>query len=185
MGGNRLDATDYEIIKICLSGQQEAFSELVTRYKKLIHNVIYNLSGGKSEVSDLAQDVFIRIYRSLHRYNPDYRFATWAIKIATNVYLDWNRQNKMESVAVENIAEISDNRSNPEEQHLKDEEMGRLRKAINELPEKYRLPVVLFHQQGLSYKDLEEVLNLPVSIVKNRLYRARISLKGRLCLEEE
>jgi RNA polymerase sigma factor (sigma-70 family) len=180
-----LDVTDYELVKTCLSGQQHAFSEIVARYKKLVNNIIYNLNGGTSEASDLSQEVFLRIYKSLHRYNPDFRFATWVIKITTNVCLDLLRRKKHEPEPVEYHPEAFDSRSNPEEHYMEKEELRRIRQAIRELPEKYRTPVVLFHQQGLSYKELEEVLNQPETIIKNRLYRARLMLRDRLCSEGE
>ncbi len=180
-----MDAADHELIKKCLSGQQDAFAGLVTRYKKLVYNVIYNCTGSRGDAGDLSQEVFLRVYRSLNRYNPDYKFATWVIKITTNVCLDWLGQNKNESVPAEALTGVRDSRSNPEEQYMEKEELGRIRKAISELPEKYRIPVVLFHQQGLPYKELEEILNQPESIIKNRLYRARLMLREKLSPERE
>jgi RNA polymerase sigma factor (sigma-70 family) len=183
-----LEASDYELIKTCLSGRQDAFAVIVTRYKKLVYNVIYNCTGGHGEADDLSQEVFLRVYRSLNRFNPDYRFATWVIKIATNVCLDWLHRNKNEPAPAEALTGVRDNRSNPEEQYMQymeHEELGRIRKAMRELPEKYRIPVVLFHQQGLSYKELEEILNQPETIIKNRLYRARLMMKEKLCPERE
>ena len=83
-----MELTDYEIIQKCLSGRQEYFEELVTRYKKLIFSVVYNMINDKEEVSDISQEVFIRIYRALDRYNPEYKFSTWSVRIATNLCLD-------------------------------------------------------------------------------------------------
>ena len=183
-GENRVEASDYELIESCLSGRQEAFAGLVTRYKKLVYNVIYNCTGGR-EADDLSQEIFLRIYRSLNRFNPEYKFATWVIKIATNVCFDWSRRNKHETAPAEALAGVSDGRSNPEERFMENEELGRIRKAIRELPEKYRMPVVLFHQQGLSYKELEKILNQPESIIKNRLYRARLMMREALRSEGE
>ncbi len=184
-GGIRLEEADYDLIKKCLSGQQDAFAGLVTRYKKLVYNVIYNCTGSQGDAGDLSQEVFLRVYRSLNRYNPDYKFATWVIKITTNVCLDWLDRNKNVSVPTEALTDVRDSRSSPEEQYMEKEELGRIRKAISRLPEKYRLPVALFHQQGLTYKELEEILNQPESIIKNRLYRARLMLREILCSKRE
>ncbi len=175
-----METADYELIKTCLSGHQDAFAEIVTRYKKLVHNVIYNCTGGNRDTDDLSQEVFLKVYKSLGRYNPDYKFATWVIKITTNVCIDWISRNKNETVTADALTQVRDNRANPEDQYLKNEDLGRIRKAINALPEKYRIPVVLFHQQGLPYKELEEILNQPETIIKNRLYRARLMLKDNL-----
>ncbi len=175
-----MDATDYELIEMCLSGKQEAFEEIISRYKKLVSNVIYNLSINRSDVSDLSQETFLRVYKSIHSYNPDYKFATWLIKITTNVCLDWLRQKKNHSISMEDFSETPDDQSNPESEYIENEELRILRQAIKELPEKYRIPVILFHQQRLSYKEIEKILKQPETIIKNRLYRGRIMLRKKL-----
>jgi RNA polymerase sigma-70 factor (ECF subfamily) len=175
-----LEATDNELIKACLSGRKDDFALLVSRYKKLVYNVIYNCTGSRSESDDLSQEVFLKVYRSLGSYNPDYKFATWLIKITTNVCIDWFHRNKNEAVTAEAVTDVSDMRSNPENQFVENEELLQIRKAISELPDKYRLPVVLFHQQGLPYKELEVILNQPETIIKNRLYRARLMMREKL-----
>jgi RNA polymerase sigma factor (sigma-70 family) len=178
-----MSASDYELVKMCLSGEQGAFAEILSRYKKLVYNVIYNFMGNAPDVSDLFQEVFLKAYKSLARYNPDYRFATWVMKIATNVCLDRLREKGLEHADVDWIEDVSDERPNPEEQCLERERLERIRRAIRELPEDYRTPVTLFHQQGLSYEALAEVLGQPMSIIKNRLYRARLMLREKLCPE--
>lgn len=180
-----MEASDLELIESCLANDQEAFAELLSRYKKLIYNVIYNLMGNSSEVNDIFQEVFIRIFKSLHQYNPDYRFTTWAIKITTNMCLDRLRQKKSTLVPIENFSGVYDNRSNPEEKYIIMEQGLRVRKAVNELPDIYRITVVLFHQQGLSYEEMTSILNEPMTIIKNRLYRARLMLKEKLRVGRE
>jgi RNA polymerase sigma factor (sigma-70 family) len=175
-----LELTDSELIQKCLAGDRDIFAELVSRYKKLIYGVIYNLSGDSAEANDLFQEVFLRIYKSLYQYNPDHQFAPWAIKIATNVCRDRMRQRRKEPVPVEAIAETGDNQNNPETQYLAREQLLRIRRAIRELPEKYRIPIVLFHQQRLSYEEMARILDQPITIVKNRLYRARLMLRDKL-----
>jgi RNA polymerase sigma-70 factor (ECF subfamily) len=175
-----LELTDHDLIKICLSGQQDAFGDILTRYKKLIYNVIYNFTGSHPDTNDLFQEAFLRMYRSLRSYNPEYQFATWAVKITSNVCLDWLKKKKHETVSVDDIPELGDKRANPEEQYMTEERLKIVRDAIQKLPYKYRMPVVLFHQQGLSYKEMEDILNEPETIIKNRLYRARLMLKESL-----
>jgi RNA polymerase sigma factor (sigma-70 family) len=175
-----LEQTDYELVKICLSGKRDIFSEIVTRYKRLVYAIIYNFMGDSPDVNDLFQEVFLRVYKSLARYNPDYQFSTWAAKITTNVCLDRLRQKKTEQVPIEDIEEVVDNRLNPEDHYLAGERLERIRQAVQELPEDYRVPVILFHQQGLSYESLVKITGQPVTIVKNRLYRARLMLKDKL-----
>ena len=175
-----MELTDYELIQKCLSGRQEYFEELVTRYKKLIFSVVYNMINDKEEVSDISQEVFIRIYRALDRYNPEYKFSTWAVRIATNLCLDIHRKKKVDSMPIEEIEDFSNGLDTPEASYLQKERTEKIRKAIQALPEKYRTPVILFHQNGLSYEEMTKVLGEPMTIIKNRLYRARLMLRDIL-----
>lgn len=175
-----MELTDYELIQECLSGRQEYFEELVTRYKKLIYSIVYNMISDKEEVSDISQEVFLRIYKALGRYNPEYKFSTWAARIATNLCLDIHRKKKVDSTPIEEIEGMADGIDTPEESFLQKERSERIRKAIDALPEKYRLPIILFHQNGLSYEEMTKVLGEPMTIIKNRLYRARLMLRESL-----
>ncbi len=175
-----MELTDYEIIQRCLSGRQEYFEELVTRYKKLIFSVVYNMINDKEEVSDISQEVFIRIYKALDRYNPEYKFSTWSVRIATNLCLDIHRKKKVDSMPIEEIENFSNGVDTPEASYLQKERTERIRKEIQALPEKYRTPIILFHQNGLSYDEMIKVLGEPMTIIKNRLYRARLMLREAL-----
>lgn len=175
-----MEASDVDLIQECLSGNQDAFSILVTRYKKLIFNVVYNMITDKQEVNDIAQEVFIRIYKSLDRYNPKYKFSTWTVKIATNLCLDVLRKKKIDSTPIEEIEGVPSDLETPEKKYISKERSRRIRDAITGLPEKYRTPIILFHQNGLSYEEITKVLNEPMTIIKNRLYRARLLLRDSL-----
>jgi len=180
-----LELTDYELIQKCLAGQHEYFEELVTRYKKLIFSVVYNMINDKEEVSDVSQEVFLRIYKALDRYDPKYKFSTWAVRIATNLCLDMHRKKKVDSTPIDEVRDLSDGMDTPEESYLQKERSERIRRAIQELPEKYRTPIILFHQNGLSYDEMTKVLGQPMTIVKNRLYRARLMLREALMNERK
>ena len=182
-----METSDIDLIKACLNGNNDAFSELVTRYKKLIYNVVYNMINDKQEINDIAQEVFIRIYRSLGRYNPEYKFSTWSVKIATNFCLDVLRKKRVDTVSIEDLVSVSSNVDTPEEQYVSKERSAKIREAVDELPEKYRVPVILFHKNGLSYEEMTKIMNEPMTIIKNRLYRGRLMLKDKLliCRKEE
>jgi RNA polymerase sigma factor (sigma-70 family) len=174
-----VEISDYELVKKCLEGNQDSFAELVSRYKKLIYSVVFNLIPDKQDVNDISQEVFIRIYKSLHSYNPEYKFSTWSVKIATNLCIDALRKKKNNSVSMEEVEELSSS-GTPEEQYLNKERSEKIRQAVEQLPEKYRIPIVLFHQNGMSYEEIMKILDEPMSIVKNRLYRARLMLREKL-----
>ncbi len=172
-----LEMSDLEIIRKCLSGESELFSLLVTRYKKLVFSVISNFGINGPDAGDLSQEVFIRAFTSLDRYRPEYRLSTWLIRISTTMCIDWLRRRKQEALPME---QVTDGRWDPEASFIKNENIMMMRKAISELPEKYRVPVVLFHLEHVPYRDLQQVLNQPESVIKNRLYRARIMLREKL-----
>lgn len=180
-----MELSDYEIIKQCLNGRREVFSELVSRYKKLIYSVVYNMLPDKQEVNDVAQEVFIRLYKNLNKYNPEYKFSTWAVRIATNLCLDILRKKKVDSTPIEEVETMAGNFDTPEERYLDKERRERIQKAVDELPEKYRVLIVLYHQNGLSYEEMCRVLNKPMTIIKNRLYRARLMLREKLLAERK
>lgn len=175
-----METPDIEVIRKCLDGDRESFSMLVARYKKLIYSVVYNMMSDKEEVNDISQEVFLRIYKSLDRYNPEYKFSTWSVRIATNLCLDILRKKKAETIPMEEVEGVSGNTETPEDRLVRAEQSRKIREAIESLPEKYRIPVVLFHQNGLSYEEMTKVLNEPMTIIKNRLYRARLMLKEKL-----
>ena len=177
--------SDLELVQKCLAGSQESFEELVNRYKKLIYSVVYNMMPDKQEVGDISQEVFIRIYKSLNRYNPEFKFSTWSVRIATNLCLDMLRKKKLDSVPIEEIGDVSGGSGTPEDSYISKERSRRIRQAINELPDKYRTPIILFHQNGLSYEEIMKVLNEPMTIVKNRLYRGRLMLRDKLSPERK
>jgi len=180
VGEEQLGSTDQELVKQCLTGNEEAFAEIVGRYKRLIYSVVYNMIGDREQSYDISQEAFVRIYKALDRYNPEYKFSTWAVKIATNLCLDILRKKKPDLVPIEEVENVSNCFETPETMYMKKERNEKIKKAIAELPDKYRIPIILFHQGGLSYEEMTKVLGQPMSIVKNRLYRARLMLKNRL-----
>ncbi|MGE4283455.1 MAG: RNA polymerase sigma factor, partial [Clostridia bacterium] len=153
---------------------------LVNRYKKLIYTVVYRILNDKEEASDIAQEVFIKLFLSLDKYNPEYKFSTWSAKVATNLCLDKLRKKKIDIMSVDDMVYEPGDEENPETTYLRNERAMKIEKAIQSLPEKYKIPIILFHQQGFSYDEICKVLDEPLSIVKNRLHRARHMLRDKL-----
>ena len=175
-----MERTDNELVKQCLEGNNDAFSELISRYKRLIYSVAYKFSRDNEEVNDMAQEAFIKIYRSLSKYDSQYKFSTWSVKVATNICLDAVRRKKLNCVSYEELESRVGSVNSPEERFIRKEKSMAVREAISELPEIYRLPIVLYHQKGMSYKEIAEALGKPMSIIKNRIFRARLVLKESL-----
>lgn len=175
-----MERTDSVLVSRCLNGDNEAFAELISRYKRLIYSVAYKFSKNEEEVNDMAQEAFIKIYRSLARYDDQYKFSTWSVKVATNICLDYVRRRKPDSVSLQEIENFTGTNCSPEEYYLRKEKSQILQDAIDDLPEIYRVPIVMYHQKGMSYKEIAENLGKPMSIIKNRIFRARNTLRQNL-----
>lgn len=175
-----LAQTDEELVSRCLNGDSSAFEEIVSKYKKLVYSVVYKMIPDREEVNDISQEVFIRIYKSLDKYNPEYKMSTWIVKITSNLCLDTLRKKKQDTVVLDEAIGVSSNADTPEEALIKNQRTQLIKNAIDELPQKYKILITLFHSNGLSYEEMTKVLNEPMSIIKNRLYRARLMLKEKL-----
>lgn len=171
---------DYELVQKALEGNQEAFGLLLTRYKNLVYSVILRMVNDGEEANDLAQEVFIKVYKNLDKYRPDYKFSTWLIRISTNHVIDYRRKKKQDTVSIDDMVVEIAAEGTPETQYLKKEEQKRLAGVISALPEIYRIPIVLYHQQGLKYQEIADILEEPLSKVKNRIFRGRKQLKELL-----
>ncbi len=172
--------TDYELARLCAEGKTQYFEELVERYKNLVYSVLLRMVKDREEVNDLAQDVFIKLYRNIDKYDPQFRFSTWVIRICTNHVIDCRRKKHLECLPIEDFHMEPDQSDTPEEIALDGERKAIIKETLDDLPEMYRLPVVLYHQNGLSYQEISERINEPMSKVKNRIFRARKMLKEKL-----
>ena len=86
-----------------MSGDQNAFAQLVNRYKNLVYSVVLRMVNNTEEANDLAQEIFIKLYKNLDKYQPEYKFSTWLIRISTNHIIDYRRKRKQETVSIEEI----------------------------------------------------------------------------------
>lgn len=170
------------IIKRAQEGDLDAFSELMSAYKKLIYNLCLRTLNDRGEAEDAAQEAFIKIYRGLKTYNGSSKFSTWALKISSNVCIDMIRKRKAQTVPIEDY-EINDEHT-PEKAFISSETRNDVKQAVQSLPEKYRVMIVYYHFMNLSYQEISNILNEPMTIVKNRMYRARLMLKESLLKRE-
>jgi len=180
-----LVASDIEIVRKCLAGDVNAFEGFIEKYKKAVYNTAYRMVGNREEAEDISQEAFIRMYNSLSRYNPDYKFLTWALKITTNLCLDSLRKRKGETVPIDETFDINDGNDTPEEEYIRKENQKMVQDAIMKLPDKYREFLILFHHRNLSYQEIMDITGESLTIVKNRLYRARQMLKEELIKREK
>ncbi len=172
--------TDYELVCKCLNGEKDYFSELISRNKNLVYSVVLKMINNKEDANDLAQEVFIKIYKNLDKYYPDFKFSTWVVKITTNHVIDYRRKKKCETVSMDYLGYKLVSENSPEQDYFDKEEKQELNYLIDRLPEIYKIPIVLYHKQGLSYQEIADAIDEPLSKVKNRIFRGRKILKEEL-----
>lgn len=182
-----LGISDEAVVERCLDGGVDAFAELVRRYREPIYGLALHLTGDVEEARDLAQQSFVRAWCALPRFRRGARFSSWLYTIAVNLCRSWLRKQKHRPVSIEGTfpdAELitSDDAVTAAPQVICDraELRRRVLAAVNDLPTKYRVVVVLRHLNDLSYKQIAELLKLPVSTVEHRLRTAREMLRRRL-----
>jgi RNA polymerase sigma-70 factor (ECF subfamily) len=178
--------TDIELMRRVKSGDNSAFTELMKRHYKSIMNYIYRFTNDRNDSEDLAQEVFLRVYRSVNEYKPRAKFSTWLYKIATNVCLtEIKLKGRMNKVSLDEIQEnkqdIGDSNSPTgydliEKREIKDS----IFQALNSIPENERISIILCKYEGLSYDEVAGVIGCTVGAVKTYIHRGRMKLIERL-----
>ena len=179
--------TDYELIKDCLRGDTDCFGELVERYKNLVYSIILRQTRDADDANDFSQDIFLKVYRNLDKYSPEYKFSTWIMRITGNHIIDMRRKKKLETVSYEEYAEGGGQPSqtgiSAEVEYIRREQAARIGKIVSGLPDMYKIPVILYHRDGMSYNEIAEKVDEPLSKIKNRIFRGRKMLKNMLTEE--
>ena len=174
------------LISRAREGDQDAFRQLVERYQGAVYNLAYRMLGDPGDAEDAAQEIFVRIYRQLGRYDPARKFSTWTLAIATNYCIDQLRRRRMQLVPLENIIPWARSREvGPEGEAITQESRDEVQRLIKQLPEKYRAPLVLRYFDELSCAEIAEVLGMPEGTVKTQIHRARKALEKLLAEGEE
>src|SRR6185436_16232176 len=169
------DFDEEALIERCRTGDDIAFGELVARYKPLVYGMVWRLTADRSRTDDLAQEVFLKIYRGLPYFRGEARLSTWIFRIVSNVCAQ-DRSQRREETPASPIRERGRDDGAFAELELRD----RLDKAIAQLPENYRLLIAAHYLQGVQYEALAEALDIPVGTVKTHLYRAKRRLRELL-----
>jgi len=185
-----LDPTDEALVRSVLAGDRERFELLVARYEKRLVNYLNRMVRNLDEAHDLTQEVFIRVYQALDRYDSQYRFSTWLFRVAQNAAIDVIRKRRIQLVPLTRRAdegsEATVDLDLPDAQPsalatLEGRELdAAIRTAIDALPWEYRELILLRHYGELAYEEIAEVKAMPLGTVKNKLFRARQMLKQQL-----
>ncbi|HVT96398.1 MAG TPA: RNA polymerase sigma factor, partial [Acidobacteriaceae bacterium] len=183
--------SDAEIMVRVGAGEDAGFNFLIEKYRKPIVNFMYRMVHNQAVAEELAQEVFLRVYRSRQTYRAEAKFTTWLYRIATNLGVNHARDTKHERAAqtiyldqpdaeTGTTPDVADSRPVVEEELLKDERMRAIRKHVMALPERQRTAVLMHKYQGLDYKEIGAVLRLSESATKSLLFRAYQTLREKL-----
>ena len=176
------------------AGDMQAFEELVLAHETFVYRVVIRIVGNEQDAWDVAQEAFLRAYQSLGQFDGRSAFSTWLYRIAHNVAIDMLRKRKTgRELPLEGLndsdegpaVQHEDPGPSPEEQALQRERRGKIREALCDLPEDYRLMVILRDLEGLSYQEIARQEGLAVGTVKSRVSRGRAQLKKALQKERE
>ncbi|MBN1484450.1 MAG: sigma-70 family RNA polymerase sigma factor [Chloroflexia bacterium] len=157
-----------------LQGNQQAFGQLVTRYQRPVYNLAYRMLGNAQDAEDASQEAFLRAYRALSSFKIGRKFSSWLLSIASNLCIDILRRRRYIWLSLEDVSfRLSASTEDPGHNVLRQEHADQVQLLLGQIPEKYRLVVVLRYWYDLSYKEIAETTGLSLNTVKTRLHRAR------------
>lgn len=182
--------SDHALIEATTKGDEEAFAEIVRRYRNPITNYLYRFLNDYEEAIDLAQETFVRVYFAAERYHTEFAFSTYIYRIASNLAISEIRKRKRRKMLSltglfqpgEESADFqpADDRQLQDAGLIENEQSAIIGKAIAALPVKYKAPIILRDIEGKSYDEIAEILKLGLGTTKSRISRARALLKEKL-----
>jgi RNA polymerase sigma-70 factor (ECF subfamily) len=186
----KAQASDRELLERCRAGDEMAFDDLVLRHQQRAFNVAFQLLRDHEDATEVAQDAFVRIYRSVGDFRGECEFTTWlhqiVVNLARNKHRWWKRRGRQASVSLDSPVETADgevpvqiagNTDAPDVQAVKTEFVELLSRHMSELPHKFREVLVLRNVENLNYEQIAGTLGCSIGTVKSRLARAREALR--------
>ena len=191
LNGDFADLDDAAIMLELKAGNMTAFDYLLQKYRKPIVNFMYRMTRNQATAEELAQEVFLRVYRSRETYRAEARFSTWVYRIATNLGVNHARDTRQERTAstvyldetdgeTGTTPDVADMTPGADARLLRTERMNAIREHVMELPERQRMAVLMHKYEEMDYKQIGEVLKLSESATKSLLFRAYQTLREKL-----
>lgn len=184
-----MNYVEARLVRLSRNGDRNAFEELVDMYNDKIYHLAYRMLNFSSEAEDVVQDTFLRVYMNLDRYDENQKFSTWIYRIATNLCIDRLRKRKPNYSLDAEMPDgegsdwyslLASQQDTPEQEVVLSETQYIIRRAIGNLPEKYKSVVVLRYLHDMSLQEIGDVLGMPVTTVKTRVHRGREFLRKKL-----
>lgn len=193
---NLSDKAQQDIIYVeaAMRGEQQAFAELMDRYRDTIFYMLLRMVKNKSDADDLTIEAFGKAFKNIHQYTPNYAFSTWLFKIASNNCIDFLRKKKSNTISIESQGDDSNKETqmsipanvlDPEEDMIKQQEAKLMRSIVEKLKPRYRELVRLRYFKEYSYEEISAEMNIPIGTVKAQLFRARELLNNILKTSHE
>ena len=174
------------LIEKIKNNERTAFRTFYDNYKVLVYNVCYRMLNNKQDAEDATQDVFIKAFRSIHKFRGDAKLSTWIYKIAVNISLNYTRRKKivawlsLDFLMGKEEYFMDNSKTRPDLELEKNESEIFVQEAINSLPARQRTAIVLQRYEGLSYKEISAVMNTSLSAVESLLHHAKENLAKKL-----
>lgn len=172
-----LERDDNSLVLECLKGDIGAFAELVDRYQKPLFNTALRMVGDYEEARDITQDVFLKTYNNLAKYQPKYKFFSWVYRILVNESINCLKKRKNHQELNEDMMATG---RTPDQEYEANVLSAKMEEALRELTFDARVVIVLRHFNDMGYQEMSDVLSIPAKTVKSRLYSARKNLAGIL-----
>lgn len=172
---------DYMLVERAKFGDQQAYAELMGRYRDAIYFMLLKMVNNASDAEDLTIEAFGKAFKSIHQYAPNFAFSTWLFKIATNNCIDFIRKRRSDHISLDQAEDDQDRMSSsvqsstldPEESMIRNQKANLLRSVVTKLKPRYRRLVELRYFNEFSYEEIAEEMDLPIGTVKAQLFRAR------------
>ncbi len=182
-----MNGDEQQLIRRAQQGDTAAFEALVAVHAQRVYNLALRTLNHPQEAEDMAQEVFVRVWRVLPQFRAEAAFATWLYRIVTN--LCYNRlpglKEELAAIDPDEAVEVADEQPTIETGLVSQELKAAVQTAVSQLPESYRLLITLRHVQNMSYADIATVTNLPLGSVKTGIHRARLLLREVLAAYEQ
>ncbi len=170
------------MLNLIAQGSEAAFEQLVKKYERAVFNTIYRFCGNQDDVADLAQGIFLKVWRNAGKFKGKSKVSTWLYRIVVNHCLDFRRKNRLSCISLDELMEkeIVPDALKTGDDRIQAQNIELMRRAIALLPERQRIALTLAQFEGQSYKEIAEIMGITVSSVESLLFRARTALRSAL-----